>query len=359
MQANLTIGRLQYVTAPTDKVISASPQASIPAPAFSSSRMTQRPELLITRRLPEAVETRAGRDYRARLNPTDTPYNGDGIVRAAQDCAGILCTTTDRVDAGVIGRLPDSVRVIATFSVGFEHIDLAAAAARHIVVTNTPDVLTDATADIALLLILGAARRASEGERLIREQAWQGWAPTHLLGTHVGGKRLGILGMGRIGRAVASRARAFGMHVHYNNRSRLAPELEQGAEFHASAEDLLRVSDILSIHAPLTRETRHFINAARIALLPPGAIVVNTARGGVIKDDDLIAALRSGRLAAAGLDVFEGEPRLHPDYPGLANTFLLPHLGSATRETREAMGFRALDNLDAFFAGKPPRDRVA
>ncbi|HUN49253.1 MAG TPA: NAD(P)-dependent oxidoreductase, partial [Stellaceae bacterium] len=167
--------------------------------------MTQKPELLITRRLPEAVETRAGRDYRARLNPADTPYDRDGLIRAAQGCAGVLCTTTDRIDADVIGALPASVRILATFSVGFEHIDLAAAKARGMVVTNTPDVLTDATADIALLLILGAARRASEGERLIRDRAWQGWAPTHMLGTHLGGKRLGILGMGRIGRAAHCR----------------------------------------------------------------------------------------------------------------------------------------------------------
>ncbi len=321
--------------------------------------MTRKPDLLITRRLPEAVETRASRDYQARLNRADTPYDAAGLVRAAQGCAGVLCTTTDRIDAAVIAKLPESVRILATFSVGFEHIDLAAAGARGIAVTNTPDVLTDATADIALLLILGAARRASEGERLIRDRAWQGWAPTHMLGIHLGGKRLGILGMGRIGRAVAVRGRAFGMRIHYHNRTRLAPELEEGAEFHAAPEALLRVSDILSIHAPLTPETRHFIDARRIALLPPGAIVVNTARGGVVKDDDFIAALRSGRLAAAGLDVFDGEPNLHPDYPTLPNTFLLPHLGSATRETREAMGFRALDNLDAFFAGQPPRDRVA
>lgn len=321
--------------------------------------MTRKPDLLITRRLPEAVETRASRDYQARLNRADTPYDAAGLVRAAQGCAGVLCTTTDRIDAAVIAKLPESVRILATFSVGFEHIDLAAAGARGIAVTNTPDVLTDATADIALLLILGAARRASEGERLIRDRAWQGWAPTHMLGIHLGGKRLGILGMGRIGRAVAVRGRAFGMRIHYHNRTRLAPELEEGAEFHATPEALLRVSDILSIHAPLTPETRHFIDARRIALLPPGAIVVNTARGGVVKDDDFIAALRSGRLAAAGLDVFDGEPNLHPDYPTLPNTFLLPHLGSAARETREAMGFRALDNLDAFFADQPPRDRVA
>jgi len=251
------------------------------------------------------------------------------------------------------------VRMLATFSVGFEHIDLAAARARGLIVTNTPDVLTDATADVALLLILGAARRASEGERLIRDDAWTGWAPTHLLGIHVGAKRLGILGMGRIGRAVAARARGFGMVVHYHNRQRLAPQDEAGATFHADAENLLAVADILSIHFPLMPETRYFLDARRIELLPRNAIVVNTARGAVIKDADLIAALRSRRIAAAGLDVYDGEPRLHPDYCTLPNTFLLPHLGSATLETREAMGFRALDNLDAHFAGGMPRDRIA
>lgn len=340
----------------SDTVVSAALQGFIPRHFIA---MREKPVLLVTRKLPAAVERRANRDYRARLNPADQPYDAAGLVTAASGAEGILCTTTDRIDRALIDLAPAGVRIIATFSVGFEHIDLDAARARSIVVTNTPDVLTDATADVALLLILGAARRASEGERLIRESRWTGWTPTQLLGRHVGGKRIGILGMGRIGRAVAERARAFGMIIHYHNRKRLSVELEQGAVFHETPESLLPVSDILSLHSPLTAETRHFIDAKRIALLPEGAIVVNTARGGVIKDDDLIAALASGRLAAAGLDVFDGEPELHPGYRSLPNTFLLPHLGSATRETREAMGFRALDNLDAFFAGGAPQDRIA
>jgi len=343
---------VQYVTAESDKVVSARSQALHP-------HMAEKPHLLITRKLPTAVEVRAQRDYHARLNATDEPYGREELVRAAEDSAAILCTTTDRFDAATIGRLPESVRMLATFSVGFEHIDLAAARERGIVVSNTPDVLTDATADVAMLLILGAARRASEGERLIRDDAWGGWAPTHLLGIHVGGKRLGILGMGRIGRAVAARARAFDMTVHYHNRQRLTPQDEAGATFYPDAEDLLRVADILSIHFPLMPETRYFLDARRIELLPANAIVVNTARGAVIKDADLVAALKSGRVAGAGLDVYDGEPRLHPDYRTLPNTFLLPHLGSATRETREAMGFRALDNLDAYFADGKPRDRLA
>jgi lactate dehydrogenase-like 2-hydroxyacid dehydrogenase len=321
--------------------------------------MPSKPALLVTRKLPEAVEARASRDYRARLNSADAALDGDGLLRAAAEADGVLCTTTDRLDAATIGKLPASVRILATFSVGFEHIDIKAARGRGLVVTNTPDVLTDATADVAILLMLGAARRASEGERLIRANAWTGWAPTQLLGSHVSGKRLGILGMGRIGRAVAHRARAFGMVIHYHNRQQLPPEAEQGAIFHETPESLLPSSDILSIHCPLTPETRHFVDAKRIDLLPLGAIVVNTARGGIVKDEDLIAALRTGRLAAAGLDVFDGEPRLNLGYRDLPNTFLLPHLGSATRETREAMGFRALDNLDAFFAGRAPRDRIA
>jgi lactate dehydrogenase-like 2-hydroxyacid dehydrogenase len=340
----------------SDTVVSAALQGFIPRHFIA---MREKPVLLVTRKLPAAVEQRASRDYRARLNPADQPYDAAGLVTAASGAEGILCTTTDRIDRALIDLAPAGVRIIATFSVGFEHIDLDAARARGIVVTNTPDVLTDATADVALLLILGAARRASEGERLIRENRWTGWTPTQLLGRHVGGKRIGILGMGRIGRAVAERARAFGMIIHYHNRKRLSAELEQGAVFHETPESLLPVSDILSLHSPLTAETRHFIDAKRIALLPAGAIVVNTARGGVIKDSDLIAALASGRLAAAGLDVFDGEPELHPGYRSLPNTFLLPHLGSATRETREAMGFRALDNLDAFFAGGAPQDQIA
>lgn len=316
--------------------------------------MTAKPTLLVTRRLPKAVEARAARDYDARLNPDDRLL-GDALPVLAAGVDGLLVCPSDRLTAPVVAALPDSIRIIATFSVGYEHIDLEAAKARGIIVTNTPDVLTDATAEIAMLLLLAAARRAHEGEALVREGRWRSWATDLLLGRQLGGKRLGILGMGRIGQATARRARAFGMIVHYHNRRRLPPEVEAGAIFHDDPMALLSVSQFLSLHCPSTPESRKFLNAERIAALPDGAVVVNTARGDLVDDSALIAALRSGKLFAAGLDVFAGEPDIAPDYRGLDNVFLLPHLGSATIETRDAMGFRALDNLDALFAGaKPP-----
>lgn len=320
--------------------------------------MTARPTVLVTRKLPEAVTARLLRDYEPRLNVDDHLYGGDDLVRMAEAADALLICPTDRMTADVLARLPASVRAIATFSVGHEHIDLAAAARRGLVVTNTPGVLTDATADIAILLMLGAARRAHEGERMIREGTWRSWGPTYMLGLHMTGKRLGILGMGRIGQAVARRARAFDMTIHYCNRTRLAPEREAGAIFHEDAEEMLPHCDFLSINCPATPETHHFLNAARIAKLPDGAIVVNTARGTIVDDEALIAALKSGKLAAAGLDVYEGEPKINPGYRPLPNTFLLPHFGSATIETRNAMGFKCLDNLDAFFAGREPPDRL-
>jgi lactate dehydrogenase-like 2-hydroxyacid dehydrogenase len=236
---------------------------------------------------------------------------------------------------------------------------VASAAKRGIKVSNTPDVLTDATADITMLCLLGAARRAHEGTSMLRTHNWVGWTPRQLMGVHVTGKRLGILGMGRIGQAVADRARAFRMTIHYSNRSRLPADLEKGATFHANADDMLPFCDFLSINAPMTPATRKWVNAERIGKLPENAVVVNTARGGVVDDEALIAALKSGRLAAAGLDVFDGEPRIHQGYYGLENAFLLPHMGSATVETRNAMGFKALDNLEAFLiSGKTPPDLV-
>jgi lactate dehydrogenase-like 2-hydroxyacid dehydrogenase len=316
-----------------------------------------RARVVVTRRLPDPVEARLRRDYDAVLNASDVPFQAAEWHARCAGAVAVLCTPADRMDRDVIAGLPGSVQAIATFSVGFNHIDVAAAAARRIVVTNTPDVLTDATADIALLLLLGAARRAAEGEIMMRSRAWTGWAPTQLLGTHVGGKRLGIVGFGRIGQAVARRAGAFGMHVHYLARSARAAT-EPGATWHADERSFWPCCELLTLHLPATAATWQYLNAARIAQLPRGAIVVNTARGDVVDDDALIAALGSGQVAAAGLDVFQGEPAFRAEYAQLSNTFLLPHLGSATLETRCAMGFRALDNLDAFFDHRVPPDLV-
>jgi lactate dehydrogenase-like 2-hydroxyacid dehydrogenase len=304
------------------------------------------------------VTRRLTASYEARLNEHDGVLSADQVVKGAEGADALLVTPTDKLTAEVIGRLPKSVRMIATFSVGYEHIDINAAKARGLPVSNTPDVLTDATADIALLLMLGAARRAYEGERAVREATWKSWSTTYMLGVHMTGKRLGIFGMGRIGQAVAKRARAFDMQIHYFNRRRLPAHQEQGAIYHASADEMLPVCDFLSINAPGGPETHHWLNAERIARLPDNAIIVNTARGPLVDDNALIAALKSGKLFAAGLDVFENEPNIHPGYRELSNVFLLPHLGSATVDTRNAMGFKALDNLDAFFAGRDLPDRV-
>ena len=317
-----------------------------------------RPKILVTRKLPPAVEARLARDFDAALNESDSPCDAEDLLRRAQGNDALLVTITDRLDAALIAALPETVRIVATFSVGYEHIDIAAASARGIAVTNTPDVLTDATADIAMLLLLGAARGAGAGEAAVRGGTWKSWAPTGMLGIEVTGKALAILGMGRIGRAVARRARAFDMPIHYHNRHRLSREAEAGATYHDTFESLLSVADFLTVHCASTPETRAIVNRDTLARLPRGAVVVNTARGDIVDDDALIEALQTGHVAAAGLDVYNGEPDIDPRYRTLPNTFLLPHLGSATLETRTAMGLRALDNLDAFFAGRTPPDLV-
>jgi lactate dehydrogenase-like 2-hydroxyacid dehydrogenase len=320
--------------------------------------MSQKMKVLVTRKLPQPVEARLSRDFDALLNADDVPMQAQDIREKSEGTDGLLVTPGERYTADLLSALPRSVRIIATFSVGYDHIDLAAAKARGIAVTNTPDVLTDATADIAMLLILGAARGASWGERMVRENRWTSWAPTAPLGYDVTQKRLGIFGMGRIGQALAKRARGFDMEIHYHNRRRLDPDQESGARYHPTLADMLPHCDFLSINCASTPETRGIINAQTLAKLPEGAILVNSARGDIINDDDLIAALRSGRLAAAGLDVFRNEPKIDPRFRELDNTFLLPHLGSATPNTRTAMGMRAVDNLEQFFQGKPPRDRL-
>jgi lactate dehydrogenase-like 2-hydroxyacid dehydrogenase len=318
-----------------------------------------KPILFVTRRLPARVEERARRDYDARLNADDRPRSGDDIIKGAQGAAAVLCCPAEQMNAATIAALPDSVRVIATFSVGFDHIDLAAATARKIAVCNTPDVLSVATAETVMLLILAAARRGGEGERLVRAGKWNGWAPTQLMGTQVSGRKLGIFGMGRIGREVARMARAFDMEIHYRDQARLPANLEQGATFHDNDASFLAVSQVLSLNAPGGAGTRHWLSAARLAQLPKGAVVVNAARGTLIDDAALIAALKSGQVAFAGLDVYNNEPKLAPEYMGLENVVLLPHLGSATVETREAMGMLALDGIDAVLGGKTPKNLVS
>ncbi len=323
-----------------------------------------RPVLLLTRQLPPAIEARSARDYDARLNGSDAPWFKDGaeIARRAGEAQaeGILCAAGDPMNAATFAALPASVKVVATFSVGTDHIDLGAAKARGILVTNTPDVLSFATAEIAFALMLMAARRAGEGERMVRAGTWTGWAPTQLMGVTLEGKKLGIAGFGRIGRELAAMARAFRMEIHYHNRNRVAPELEQGAIFHAGEDSFLAAIDVMSMHMPGGEATRKWLNADRLAKLKSGSIVVNTGRGGSVDDAALVEALRSGHIRAAGLDVYDGEPKLHPGYLGLENIALLPHLGSATEETRDAMGNRALDNLDALLLrGEAPPHRVA
>ncbi|KQT47420.1 D-glycerate dehydrogenase [Aureimonas sp. Leaf454] len=314
--------------------------------------------LIVTRRLPPAVEARCAAEFDAVLRTDDAVLSADALIERAAGADAVLCAPGDRIDADVAARLPDSVKVVGTFSVGTDHLDTKALAARGIAVCNTPDVLSLATAEITMLLMLAAARRAGEAERILRAGAWTGWAPTQLIGTQVSGRRLGIYGMGRIGREVARMARGFSMEVHYRNRSRLAPDLEEGAIFHESDDSLLAVSDILSLNAPASVETKNWLNAERIAKLPPRAIVVNAARGTLVDDEALIAALASGRLAAAGLDVFTGEPKLHPGYLDLENAVLLPHLGSATETARDAMGFLALDGIAAVLKGERPENLV-
>ena len=313
-----------------------------------------KPILVVTTRYPKEVEDRIDRDYNARRNPNQLRFNQQQLLSAADGSDALFITPADRLDSGFFQKVSPTVKIIATFSVGFEHIDLEAAARRKIPVAYTPGVNNEATADIAMLLLLGASRRAYEAQELIRTGAWkQPLGTDMLLGWQLGGKVLGILGMGRVGQSVARRAQGFGMKIHYSNGSKLPPEIAGDAVYHEDPSDLLRASKFLSLHAPETPQTHHFLNAKAISLLPEGAIVVNTARGGLVVDEDLIAALKSGRVAAAGLDVFEGEPKLNPEYVSLKNTFLLPHIGSATIETRTAMGMLALDNVEAVLNGRP------
>ena len=321
--------------------------------------MSVKPVVLVTRKLPSKVEDRLRHDYQARLNPDDRLYSKDELIAQARGAQAILPCHTEHFSADVFQQLPAEVKIIANFSVGFDHVDVEAARKKGVVVTNTPDVLSDATAELTMMLMIGAARRASEGEKLVREGKWKDWSPAFMVGTQVTGKRLGILGMGRVGQVVAKRARGFDMTIHYHDVRRLPPEREAGAIFHETSEDLLPHCDFLSVHCNVTAATRGLMDARRFSLLPDGAIFVNAARGAIVDDEALIEALTSGKLRAAGIDAYNNEPKVDQRLVALPNTFLMPHIGSATAETRDAMGFRALDNLDAFFAGREPHDRVA
>jgi lactate dehydrogenase-like 2-hydroxyacid dehydrogenase len=321
-----------------------------------------RPRILVTRRLPPVVEAAVEERFDALLSTDDHQFGAGELQRALSDFDGVLSTVTDRFTAEVLAAYPIRARIIANFGVGYDNIDLRAAEAHDIMVTNTPDVLTECTADLVLALILMTLRRTGEGERELRGGRWSGWRPTHLLGQRVTGRILGLVGMGRIARAVARRAHhGFGMRILCYDPAPPSPvELAAvGAEPRATLEALLAESDIVSLHCPSTPETRRMMSGLRLAQMKPGAFVINTARGDIVDDDALIAALLSGHLAGAGLDVHRDEPHVDPRYLGMENVVLLPHLGSATRETREAMGFRALENLEAFFDGRPVPDRVA
>jgi lactate dehydrogenase-like 2-hydroxyacid dehydrogenase len=313
-----------------------------------------RRKIIITRRLPPAVEERAVRDYDAILNKEDRIIPMDELLARADGMDALLICSSEKFNADALARLPQSVKILSTFSVGLDHIDVPAAKARGVRIGNTPDAVTVATAEIVMLCMLGATRRAWEGQKTLRDRQWVGWHSTQLLGRRLSNKKLGIFGMGKIGQAVAKRARAFDMEIHYHNRRRLTPQEEQGAIYHDSLDSLLSVSNVLSINSPSTPETQGMLNAAAIAKMPDGAVVVNTARGDLVVDEDLIAALKSGKIAYAGLDVYRGEPRINEGYYDLPNAFLLPHMGSGTVEARDEMGFAALDNIDAVLAGREP-----
>ena len=323
--------------------------------------MTTQPRVLVTRRWPEAVEAAIADRFDAIFNETDRPLSNDDFKLAFKEVDAILPTVTDSIGAALFEAADTRTRILANYGVGFNHIDVDAAKGRGVVVTNTPDVLSECTADLTMTLMLMAARRVSEGEREVREGQWSGWRPTHLLGTKISGKTLGLVGFGRIGREVARRAHhGFGMTVKVYNRSPVDPAVLRtfGAEQVASLDELLPQCDFVSLHCPGGAENRHLIDARRLNRMKPTAYLINTARGEVVDEQALAQALWFETIAGAGLDVYDGEPAVHPDLRACDNAVLLPHLGSATYETREAMGFRVIENLQEFFAGRTPRDRV-
>ncbi len=317
-----------------------------------------KPVLWITRKLSANVVARAQRDYHTIVEFEDIPASAEKIIEMSSKVDAILPCHSEKFTQKVVERLSNRLKIIANYSVGVDHCDLAALSARGITVTNTPDVLSDATAEIAMLLLLGAARRAVEGDHLVRSGRWQSWSPAFMVGHQVTGKRLGIIGMGRVGQVVARRAAGFAMEIHYHNRRKLDVELAHNAIYHPRLETLLNVSDCLSLHCPATSATERIMNTETFSMLPDGAIFVNCARGSLVDEAALVQALNTGKIAAAGLDCFQVEPGGNSTFATHNNIFMLPHIGSATLETRDAMGYRALDNLDAFFSGQVPQDQL-
>jgi len=317
-------------------------------------------KVTLTRRLPDAVETRMRELFDARLNLTDRPMTREELAQAMATSDVLVPTITDRIDADLIADAPETLKMIANFGAGTEHIDVAAAQARGILVTNTPGVLTEDTADLAMTLILSVSRRVVEGAEALRAGQFAGWTPTWMMGRKLWGKRLGIVGMGRIGQALARRARAFGIQVHYHNRKPLSPMIEEelGATYWDDLDAMLPRMDLISLNTPATPETRHILSADRLSRLQPHAIVINTARGELIDEAALAKALNENRLGGAGLDVFEHEPAVHPDLLHSPRAVLLPHLGSATVESRQDMGDRVILNVMTFAGGHRPPDRV-
>jgi lactate dehydrogenase-like 2-hydroxyacid dehydrogenase len=314
----------------------------------------QRPVVWIPRRLSEATVARARRDYEVILTTDDQPATADEIVAMSARADAVIPCHSERFSADVVARLDPRLRIVANHSVGVDHCDIPALKARGIAVTNTPGVLADATAELGMMLMLGAARHAVTGDRLVRSGRWDFWSPAFLVGKQVTGARLCIVGMGGVGRALARKARGFDMEIHYHNRRRLPPEQEEGATWHDSLDTLLPLADFLSLNCPATPETVNLMTAARFAQMPKGSILVNVARGNLVDEGALLMAIESGHLAAAGLDCFRDEPGGNPGFAAHENIVMMPHVGSATVRTRDAMGFLALDNLDAFFRGEPP-----
>ena len=314
-------------------------------------------KILITRKLIKDSEDKAVKIFDAKLNSNDELYSQNKVVEMSQGCDGILSSLTEKMDKETIDKLPDSIKIISNFAVGFGNIDLEAAKKKGIIVTNTPEVLSDATAEIGVLLILGACRRVAEGIESAKEGGWK-WSADYLIGKQLTGTRLGILGMGRIGQKIARIAKSLGMIIHYHNRSKLTPEKENDAIYHDNVKSLFSVSDVLSICCPATKETENMINKETVEYFPKGAVITNVARGDIVNDEALIDALNRRKIYAVGLDVYKNEPNLNPGYSKIKSAFILPHLGSATKDTRIAMANLAIDNINEFFKTGSCKNKV-